>query len=138
MTSYQTNDAPLRAALISNGFFSGATGIACLSAAAPLASFMFRQEFSILGLSASSILFELGIGLLVFAALVLFTARQTTISRGRAKLITALDLVWVTATVVMLAAVPEYFSGYGTTTVIAIAVIVLVFAILQVFGLAML
>lgn len=138
MTNYQTNDTPLRAALMFNGFFSSALGIACLFAAAPLASLLFRQEFSILGLSASSVLFELGIGLLVFAALVLFTARQAMINRGRAKLITALDIVWVAATVIMLATVSDYFSGYGTTTVIAIMIVVLFFAIMQAFGLAML
>ena len=134
MRIYQTNETLLRHALTGNGWFSGVSGLACLFASEPIAKFLFAKDFSLLGLSPSNIIIEVGIGLLVFAGLVFFTARQTMLSLSRAKFISILDMLWVGGSAILLVVYSEYFSSGGFAAVLVVAAIVFIFAIDQLLG----
>ncbi|MEX3008492.1 SRPBCC family protein [Hoeflea sp. TYP-13] len=138
MIRYQSNARPLRLVLAANGIFSLLTGIACLVAADGISALLFTQLFTLLGMSSATVIFELGIGLLAFAAFVLWTASQANISRGRAKLITAMDIGWVLASIDLLIFLPGLWTSAGAWIVGGVAAIVALFAIEQVFGLSVL
>lgn len=137
MQFYQTHDTLLRNALTSNGLFSALSGMACLSASSHIAEILFAKDFLLLGLSPSGIIWELGLGLLVFSGLGLFTARQHRLSLGRAKLISLLDIVWLGGSAILLTGFLEYFSSSGLATILVVATIVLLFAIAQLLGVAL-
>ena len=134
MRIYQTNETLLRHTLTANGWFSGVSGLACLLASGPIAEYLFVKNFSLLGLSPSNIIIELGVGLLVFAGLVFFMARQTILSLSLAKFISILDMLWMGGSAILLAVYSEYFSSGGFAAVLTIAATVFFFAIDQLLG----
>lgn len=138
MTEYQSNAQSLRAALTANGVFSLLSGIVCVAAPGTVADLLFASPFTLLGLSAQTVVFELGIGLLLFAALVFWTAFQSRISRGRAKLITVMDAGWVLASLDLLIFLSALFTTAGVWIVGGVAAIVGVFALEQIYGLMVL
>ncbi|MEO1210811.1 MAG: SRPBCC family protein [Cyanobacteria bacterium J06638_20] len=137
MQLHQTNDATLRTALTINGFFSAVSGLVCILKPARLADLLLQQPLSILRLSMPELIFGLGIGLLLFAVLVLLTARQKITNRQRVQFITALDGVWVLGSGVLLTAFAHYFSGLGMAIIMGIAIAVAFFAVGQLIGLAL-
>lgn len=137
MQLHQTNDATLRTALTINGFFSAVSGLVCILKSALLADILLQQPRSILRLSMPELIFGLGIGLLLFAALVLLAAQQKSINRQRVKFITALDGVWVLGSGVLLTLLAPYFSGLGMAIIMGVAIAVSFFAVGQLLGLAL-
>ncbi len=137
MKYHQTNDTLLRRVLLANAAFSAATGLAALFAAKNISAFLFAMEFTVWSFPASTLIFELGIGLLIFAALVLLVARQKTLRLGWVKAIIAADLLWVVDSALLLALYPQYFSPMGFEAMVIVAIIVLVFALDQGLGLAL-
>lgn len=138
MPKHQSNARPLRLALVANGVFSLLTGAACVLAPAAIATKVFANPPAVFGLSAATLVTELGIGLLAFAALVLWTAGQSMLRRGRVKLITGLDIGWVLVSAGLLLAVPELWTSAGLTMMVIVALIVAAFAFEQTLGLLLL
>lgn len=138
MPKHQSNARPLRLALVANGIFSLLSGACFVLAPSAIASIVFAYPPVVFGLSAATLVAELGIGLLAFAALVLWTAGQSILHRGRAKLITALDVGWVLASAGLLFAAPELWTSAGLWVVVIVALAVAVFALEQTLGLMLL
>lgn len=138
MKCHQANDAPLRRVLLANALFSAISGLACLVAAQGIADALFATDFSLLGLSPSETIFELGIGLLAFAMLVAFVAKRSLLGRGWAKLVIAADLLWILDSAILLAVYSGHFTPFGFEIVLIITVIVALFALGQSVGLALL
>lgn len=138
MPKQQSNARPLRLALVANGLFSLLSGASCVLVPSAIASIVFAQPTAVFGVSAATLVFELGIGLLAFAALVLWTSGQSLLHRGRVKLITALDVGWVLASAALLFAAPELWTSAGLTIIVIVATAVAAFAIEQTFGLMLL
>ncbi|MCR9139285.1 MAG: SRPBCC family protein [Alphaproteobacteria bacterium] len=138
MSMHQSNARPLRLALSANGIFSLLTGASCVLAPMAIVSLVFAHPPVLFGIAAPTLITELGIGLLAFAALVFWTAGQSTVHRGRAKLITLLDIGWVLISAILLIAAPGLWTSSGVAIVIVVAVIVAAFALEQAFGLHLL
>ncbi len=136
MIRHQSNDSLLRNALTANGLFSAVTGAACILTPHAIAEFVFDRQFELLGMAPKDVIMALGFGLFLFAAFVLWTARQQLLHVGRAKSITTMDLGWVLGTGVLLFVASGLFSGLGLVTLLVIAAIVLLFAIEQFIGVA--
>ncbi len=115
----------LRRALQANGVFSGISGLLMMLAAGPLSE--------LIGLSISSILIGVGAGLIFYAIGLFRNASSALINRTEAYLAVVMDLAWVVGSAVVI------FLGVLTTTgnwmVAVVADIVLMFGILQGYGL---
>jgi hypothetical protein len=115
----------LRRALRANGAFSAVSGLILILAAGPLAT--------LLGLAESSILIGVGVSLLVYAVGLFRNARRETINRVEATIAVVLDVAWVAGSAVVI------FAGVLTTTgnwvVAIVADVVLLFGVLQFYGL---
>lgn len=135
MTLPKGSDVILRRFLYANALFSAFSGLSALFAADSLAPLLFAKNFSLLGLTASGLVLELGIGLLIFAGLVCVTARRETLRSGWVKAIIIADILWVLESAAVLALFPHYFSAAGVGLTLAVALIVLLFAAGQAFGL---
>ncbi len=138
MTRHQANDALLRRVLLANAAFSAISALACVFAAQAIAGALFATEFSLLGLSPAEIIFELGIGLLVFATVVALVATRAMLGGRWAKLVIAADLLWVLDSAVLLTVYPGHFSPIGFEIILAAAAIVGLFALGQSLGLVLL
>lgn len=138
MSMHQSNARLLRLSLAANGLFSLLTGAVCVLAPTAIASLVFAIPPAVFGLSAATLVTELGIALLVFAGLVLWTASQALIHRGRAKLITILDAGWVLGSAGLLVTFPQLWTSTGLFTVAIIAIAVALFALDQALGLMLL
>ena len=138
MALYQSNARLLRMALYANGAFSLLTGAACLLAPDSIARWIFASESPLFRLAAPGLVLELGIGLLVFAAFVLWTASRSVISQLTAKIITVMDVGWVLGSAALLLFTPDLWTSAGVWTVASVAVAVGLFAMDQAIGLAVL
>jgi len=136
MNRHQDNDKLLRNALTANGFFSALSGLVCLLAPQAIVEFLFQQPFELFGMTPHGVIMTLGLGLILFAAFVLWTARQGFLPVGRAKAVTAMDIGWVLGTGTLLFVAADLFSGPGQAAVLVVAAIVLLFAIEQAIGIA--
>jgi len=105
--------------------FSGISGVLILA--------MNRTLVEFLGLPSSFSLAPLGIGLLGYAAWLLWNARRERIKIVDAWIAVALDMVWVVASYALLFAVR--FSSGGKWVVALVAELVFLFGVLQWFGL---
>lgn len=125
MTTPSDPSAFLRRSLLGNVAFSVASGLTFAIAASAVATF--------LGLPQVAIVRAVGIGLLGFAAYVGFVATRPEIDLAAAFSIILGDLAWVVGTIpiVML----DLLSPNGVIAALAIADMVLLFAILQYIGL---
>lgn len=121
------SDRVLRAALVANAGFSACTG--SLLAADP------GLVGHLLGIDGRALLRMLGVGLLLFAADLVHQATRPRISALRAWLASSGDLMWVGASVVLLAARSHWFSSAGSVVVALVAVAVLGFGLWQLAGL---
>lgn len=110
-----------RAALLANAAFSGVSGVALAVVARPIAS--------LLGVDAAWVLVAIGVGLVGFAAQLVATARATPIDPDRVKLVIGADLAWVVASAALVAWGP--LAPAGEALVVAVAAVVLGFAVLQ-------
>jgi hypothetical protein len=110
-----------------NSLSSAAAGIAFVIASGPLAALM--------GVANPLALVMLGVGLLVFAAGVYYTASREVINRRAAWLIFELDVVWVIGSALILLTDAFGLSTEGRWLVLILADLVAVFAIIEFIGL---
>ncbi|MCP4327376.1 MAG: SRPBCC family protein [Alphaproteobacteria bacterium] len=137
MKLHQANDTLLRRVLVANALSSASSGLLCLLFPQAAATLLFENTFSVLGISPSGLLLALGIGLLIFAIFVLVTAREETLAMGRARLVCLADLLWVVDSVALLLVFPDTFSPIGFEIVSVVALCVLLFALGQLAGIAL-
>ncbi|SLN13672.1 hypothetical protein [Oceanibacterium hippocampi] len=130
--------SPLAAVLAVNALSSALCGLALVTFAGTLASLFFAAPFTLLGLDAAGWLRIVGVGLLLFAADVLYVARRKLHWRAAIKAIIAADFGWVAGSVLLLVLAGEQFTGLGAIAVVAVALAVLVYAVLQTRGLGQL
>ena len=138
MSEHQSNGRLLRLALLANGAFSLLTGAACVVASDSIATWIFAAENPVFRLAAPALVLELGVGLLIFAAFVLWTGSQTVINRLRAKIITLMDAGWVLGSAALLVVAPELWTEAGFWAVVAVSGTVGLFALDQALGLVVL
>jgi len=95
---------------------------------------LFAQKWvlRILGLPNSLSLLILGIGLILFAATLVANALRQKVKRSDAWIAVSMDVAWVVGSYVLIFVVP--FSRGGKWLVAVVAELVLLFAILQIFG----
>lgn len=136
MTMYQSNESLLRNALTANGLFSALIGVICILAPNAISGFLFQRQFGLFGMTPDGLIFGLGIGLVLFAAFVLWMARQTFLHIGRAKIVTTMDVGWVLGTIALLFTSSGFFSSAGQVIVFVVAAMVLIFSIEQAIGIA--
>lgn len=121
------NSTLLRLALDGNALFSALCGVTLVSATESAAAVIGDVDPWILRL--------LGVGLLLFAAFLVWVARRPTPSASYALLATGADLGWVAGSAVLLVLPVPIFSATGAGLVASVAGVVLVFALLQLAGL---
>lgn len=136
MTIQRTEAPVLRRYLLSNAAFSALSGVVAVAAADGLAGLLFAKDFTLLGLTATGLVMEIGIVLLIFAGLVFFVARRDTVKPVWVKAIIAADLLWVADTAAVLLFFPQYLIAVGIGIVLALALVVLLFAAGQMLGLS--
>ena len=119
------NTTFLRRSLQLDGAASGLTGALLVLAAPPISR--------LIGLSAPGIARAVGVGLLIFAAALLWNASRPAPSRGETMLAVALNAVWVVGSLVLIVDGPLTLLGAGA--VAAVAAAVLGFSVLEVIGL---
>ncbi|MDX1377834.1 MAG: hypothetical protein R3307_03210 [Anaerolineales bacterium] len=121
------NSSLLRNALYGNSAFSFISGLAFVLFSNAIANF--------LGLSASWVIFALGVGLILYGWQIYTAAGAESINTGFAQFAVYADLAWVLGSVVLIFTNLVAFTTPGKWAIAVIADIVLVFAILQYVGL---
>lgn len=116
----------LRHALIGNAIFSGISGTAFILASGHVAA--------LTGLPSELPLQLVGIGLLPFAALLVWLAERPALSQNEGRMISLMDAQWVLGTFVLLIGWPELLNDLGQLLAIGIAAVVLGFAVWQWIG----
>ena len=115
----------LRNSLRANAAFSAVSGLASLSAAGTLADFI--------GVPSPEPVLAVGVHLLLFAGLLVFLASRAALSVAIVIAVVAADIGWVLATLGVIYV--DLFTRAGAALALAIASIVLSFALLQWLGL---
>lgn len=119
-------DRPLRIALLANALFASTTGLVIITMPATVAA--------LLGVAVHPLLAVIGAGLVLFAIDLAHQATRRRVLTWRAAYATALDLVWVAGTVVVLATQLPAFATTGAVLIAAVGIVVLGFAIWQGWG----
>jgi hypothetical protein len=122
--SVEERQGLLKKALTGNAVFSVVSGLAIL--------FANRWLVKFLGLPDTVSLAILGVGLIVYAAILWLNARRPTIKITDAWIAVIMDAVWVMGSYVLIFVVP--FSVGGKWVVALVAELVLAFAIVQWLG----
>ena len=122
--SIEERQGLLKKALAGNAVFSVVSGVAIL--------FANRWLVKFLGLPEDVSLAILGVGLIVYAAILWFNARRPKIKITDAWIAVVMDAVWVIASYVLIFVVP--FSVGGKWVVALVAELVLAFAVVQWLG----
>jgi len=121
------NSYLLKNALFGNSAFSFISGLAAVLFSKAIANF--------LGLSASWIIFALGIGLILYGIEIFIAAKAEPVHKGIATFAVYADLAWVLGSAMLIFANLVDFTTVGKWAIAIVADIVLVFAILQFVGL---
>lgn len=138
MAFHQANSGVLRGALITNGAFSLLCAAACLIASSAVADTLFSEHVIWFGFPGATTLLVVGAGLGLFGASVLFTGLQRRLNPFMVKVIIAFDLGWVVLSAVALVLASSVLTLLGVWIVVGLAAMVLVFALAQALGLAIL
>ena len=112
-----------RAPLVANALFSTVCSLVLLTAHAQLGQFM--------GLAGSKILFIIGLGLLPFIGLLLFTAFKQEAHYKLIMSIVIQDWLWVAGSAVLIIFNPFDVRPIGLVLIAVVALFVAMFAILQ-------
>lgn len=136
MERHQTNDRFVRKALLTNAVFSAVAGLICIAAPSLLAATILSGGFVFERIQGPLMILDLGIALLLFAGVTLYAARMRSVSLTLVRVISALDLLWVALSLVLLIVAPAAFTAFGTVLVGAIALVTLVLGIEQLIGAA--
>lgn len=119
------NDCLLRTALGANALFSATTGLAMA---------VFPDAIgSLIGLESAFLLTFVGLGLIAYSVYLLFLARGGMLT-VLSLIATFGDLAWTTGTAVLFAFAPDVFSSAGWAIASVVAIIVFLFAVLQLAG----
>ena len=125
---HQRGDAgrSLATALSWNAIFSGVNGLVLTGAAAPLSRIVDVPTW---------LLVALGLGLVGFAAAILWVLASPARLRTGGRIIVVADLGWVVGAAVLLIATPDLLTAAGRTALTAVSSVVAVLAVAQVRGL---
>ncbi len=122
-----TNSSLLKNALYGNSAFSFLSGLGFVLFSRAIAAF--------LGIPASWVILDLGVGLLLYGWMIFQAARSNPVNTRVARFAVYADLAWVAMSVILIFANLVAFTIPGKWAIAAVADIVLVFAILQYVGL---
>ena len=122
-------DALLRRVLYANSAFSIVSGLIFMLAPAGVADFL-----GLLGMAGSTFIAVIGIGILLFAAFVLYTATRERIKPRLAMSIIVMDSAWVLGSAVLLLTGALPLTTAGNWAVLIVADAVSVFAIIEYIG----
>jgi hypothetical protein len=134
MKNYQSNQNLLRRSLQANALFSFLSGAVLIAAATYLSDIMFVIPIQVLGFEIETVLIASGIGILVFACDVWLISRPTRLNLMQARLIIAMDILWVIASGAVLLLWPEVFTTTGFVSIAIVAVIVADLGLMEFFG----
>jgi hypothetical protein len=118
-----TPEKKLRDALKGNAAFSLISGIILISYHGKVGQVMNIKEIFVLQL--------VGIGLLLFVAMLLYNAFRKTLDIKQVKIIIVQDWSWVLGSMVLLIIEPFDISNYGNLIIAMVALAVMLFAIWQ-------
>jgi hypothetical protein len=121
----------LRVALGANAAFSALSGIVFTLAAPTVAEVILAGSVSLFGFGAVALLRLLGAGLVLFAALVGWTAWHSRPPVPMVMTISIADFGWVIGSALLLVLAASAFTASGIVAVAAVAAVVLVFGVLQ-------
>lgn len=124
MITSNSSSKLLRRTLQANGVFSALSGIILIFGAKTLSL--------LLGVNVSSLLIVIGISLLAYAAGLFLNARRESIKLQEAWLAVIMDTAWVVGSAILIIA--NTLTPTGNWLVAFVATIVLIFAVLQFFG----
>jgi len=116
----------LKFALTFNAIFSFVTGLLLVT--------MPDYISQLFGVNHGASFSYLGLSLVLFSIIVLYVSRQRHIHILNALIISLLDLIWVLASLIILILDPFQFKMTGDIIIAAVALIVLLIAIMQIFG----
>jgi hypothetical protein len=114
---------PLKTTLLVNAISSGATGL--------LLALFPGMAAGIFGVSETVYFIEAGVFLILFAAFVLYVATRKPVSQRSVMMVTALDLLWVLASMVAVFLLAGVVSTIGIVLIVAVAAWVALMAFLQ-------
>ncbi|MDD5035536.1 MAG: SRPBCC family protein [Methylococcaceae bacterium] len=117
---------PLRLALSANAIFSFSCAVLMLLRPALVGEW--------LGIQVPLILQLVGIGLVVFAAELIYLSTRQRLATWLALLVSAADFMWVAGSIVLLLAFPQLFSSLGKVLILAVAGEVFVFGAWQIWA----
>ncbi len=118
----------LPALLAVNAISSAAIGVLLMGAGGVAADLMFARAGTLLGLDLATILRLVGAGLILFAAAVGVTARESPPPTSGLGAIFALDVGWVAGSVALLVGLPSLWTTMGVAATLAVAFAVAFFA----------
>ena len=116
----------LRRSLQIDGVTSGLCGLLLVADAVSISA--------LIGLTRVDLARAVGALLIVYAAALLWNGARATVSRGGAVAAVVLNAAWVAGSAALILAGP--LTGLGNLAVAAVAVVVLLFAVLEAVGLA--
>ncbi len=98
-----------------------ACGLPGLIAPAWLAGFLLPGQETVLGFATATVLWELGILLAAYAALLLLASAKPSLDRPVLAITAVADAGWVIGTFALVAAFPSSFSGWGMVVLAIVA-----------------
>jgi hypothetical protein len=116
----------LRRSLQIDGVTSGLCGLLLVADAVSISA--------LIGLTRVDLARAVGALLIVYAAALLWNGARATVSRGGAVAAVVLNAAWVAGSAALVLAGP--LTGWGSLAVAAVALVVLLFAVLEAVGLA--
>ncbi|MFM9845182.1 MAG: hypothetical protein ACKVOI_19630 [Dongiaceae bacterium] len=127
MTENATAAPLLRRAMQADTAVSGATGLLLTLLPGPLGVLM--------GFERPDYLLAVGIGLIGYAAWLLFSARRPNVNVWAGRTVILLNVLWVAGSAALLLAAPGLFNSLGQWLVGLVALVVADFALVQYVGL---
>ena len=132
---HHSNDQTLRYALTSNAVISLTCGLILIFFANKLAHLLFVNQFTLFSMNDTTIVMLVGMGLVLFAALIFYTIRQAPLTAGMAYFITAQDIGWVLGCSAIAFCFAQAFSSTGYILFIAQIIMIGFIAVWQLIGL---
>ena len=129
-----STDRLLRRTLWGNAVFSVASGAVLAAFAGPFARIAANGPVALMGLDLAIVFELLGVGVIAFGALCAWVASRETLPQAWARVIFAADIAWVVGSVLVLA-LPATWTMAGFIGIVAVALIVADFVILEYLGL---
>jgi hypothetical protein len=129
-----STDRLLRRTLWGNAAFSVVSGAVLAVFAGPFAKIAAHGPVALMGLDLAIVFELLGIGVIAFGVLCAWVASRDTLPQAWARVIFAADIAWVAGSMLVLA-LPATWTMAGFVGIVAVALIVADFVILEYLGL---